>query len=195
MMNNYPIIAIEGIDGAGKTTVARILADELGYLYLKTPDKPFVDIRSHFDHKSADPRSRLHFYIACLWDAYNKALRASNFSGVILDRYILSTYAYHKILCNGSCDVDGIISLSAPPPADLNIHIKISPATAAKRILDRSIEISGDHFERDFILQCKVNEIMEKRADVSVHNEKCNIDDTVESCRLLIASKSLQEVV
>lgn len=31
------IIAIEGMDGVGKTTISKILANELGYLYVDKP--------------------------------------------------------------------------------------------------------------------------------------------------------------
>jgi thymidylate kinase len=137
-MKRFPIIAIEGIDGAGKTTVSRLLSDELGMKYIKTPTKELNSFRCFFDNSNTDPNARLHFYISCLWEAYNEAIQSARYCGVIFDRYICSTLAYHSVLCKNSDKVSEILKISAPPAADLNILLKIDVNTAAKRIKSRN---------------------------------------------------------
>jgi thymidylate kinase len=179
---NIPIIAIEGIDGAGKTTVAGLLAKQLGMLYLKTPDKPYSQIRNYFDSKNTDPRIRFHFYIGCLWDAYLKAAAVAEFNGVILDRYILSTYAYHEALCGGDCDVKSIMEIAAPPKADLKIMLKVDMSTAVSRVIKRGEFSSGRELERNVIIQSRASELMENMCEVVIRNERVPIFTTVEMC-------------
>lgn len=185
-MKRHPIIAIEGIDGSGKTTIAKILSKELGMLYLKTPDKPFSFIRKYFDQKSTDARARMHFYIGCLWDAYLKAARESNYQGVILDRYILSTAAYHSVLCGKSYDAKKIIELTSPPSADLNIFLKTDIYTSQKRILERCTENCDSALEKDIKFQEKVSAVLEQLADITISNENREISDTAGECKYFI---------
>lgn len=185
-MKRYPIIAIEGIDGSGKTTIAKILSEDLGMLYLKTPDWPFSSIRKYFDQKCTDARVRMHFYIGCLWDAYLKAIRASKYQGVIFDRYILSTTAYHSVLCCGRYDAKKIIELSSPPPADLNIFLKTGINISQRRIIERGTENCDSEFEKDIRIQEKVSTVLEELSDVTICNENRAVTETAEECKLFI---------
>lgn len=185
-MKRHPIIAIEGIDGSGKTTIAKLLSEELGMLYLKTPDKPFSLIRKYFDQKYTDPRVRMHFFIGCLWDSYIKAFRASMDQGVILDRYILSTAAYHSVLCGKNYDAKKIIELSSPPTADLNILLKADIYTSQKRILERCAENCDSELEKDIGFQEEVSKVLEEFSDVTICNENRAVTETAEECKLFI---------
>ena len=190
MKNLHPIIAIEGIDGAGKTLVSKQLALELNGKYIKTPDTQFSHIREHFDAPCVDPRARMHFYIACLWDAYRKAARVAEFKPVIFDRYIMSTYAYHKALCNNSREIDLAIEFSAPPSANINILLWVSPETAAKRLKKRGRNPSGDRLEQDAGLQLKAAEILVSSCDAIIDNDRTCLSNVVQHCIRLIRNIS-----
>lgn len=186
-MNNLKIIAIEGIDGSGKTTIANILSEQLGMLYIKTPDTPFNLIRKYYDESSCDPIIRMHFYIGCLWDVFRKSERAHGFNGIILDRYTLSTIAYHSVLCGNNHDVKKIINISAPPAADMNIFLKTGIKTAQCRINKRAAFTGYDsELEKDIELQKKVSALLEDLSDVTILNENRTVSDTTEECKHFI---------
>ena len=44
-------IAVEGMDGSGKTTLSKILADKLGYGYVHKPFKFLFETLNYFFHK------------------------------------------------------------------------------------------------------------------------------------------------
>ena len=39
------IIAIEGMDGSGKTSISKIVANKIGYKYLDKPIEKFLNIK------------------------------------------------------------------------------------------------------------------------------------------------------
>lgn len=82
------LITIEGLDGCGKTTVARMLARATGFAYICTPGYPYENIR---EDAAKDIFSAFHFYIS---SCYN-ASRLSERGDFICDRYIHSTVAYN----------------------------------------------------------------------------------------------------
>ena len=90
-------IAFEGIDGAGKTTLAGMTAHTLGYSAMNSvPD--FLRPALMGVSRSNSPLSTFHFFSLC------NSLRSKEIeeqilkTGVIIDRYIFSTYAYHRLM-------------------------------------------------------------------------------------------------
>ena len=98
-MNNKYIIIFEGLDGTGKTTIAKALAEKLNLQYFKNsmhgldsmPEK-YKD-RAYFDNllKYQAPLT-LAFLRQCLFKE----------KGIILDRFIPSEFAYGMALRNGT---------------------------------------------------------------------------------------------
>jgi len=91
-------IVIDGIDGAGKSTVAEMLASTLGYQYLKSPGKEFSGVREYFENPDL-MLARFYFYAATtlyLSETIRQELSAGN--SVVCDRYIYSTIAYHRAM-------------------------------------------------------------------------------------------------
>ena len=93
----YPFICVEGVDGVGKTTVAKELASALGGVYYKTPPEPFSSIRTLVDH-GAPSEARFHFYVSSVIWASREISRILFERPVVSDRYIYSTLAYHRVL-------------------------------------------------------------------------------------------------
>ena len=55
----FPFIAIEGIDGVGKSTCAKLLAEKMSAYYYKTPSGIFEKVRTTIDI-SVDPYTRVY---------------------------------------------------------------------------------------------------------------------------------------
>ena len=87
-------IALDGVDGAGKTTVSERLAHELGATYLRTPGEGYRLARKHVD-SGASPVAKLLFYVSSVVDASHQATLIRNSKPVICDRYIWSSLIPH----------------------------------------------------------------------------------------------------
>ena len=60
-MERFPFIVIDGIDGVGKTTVAKMLVRQTGACYYKTPSGIFEKMRLDID-VDGDNESKFFFY-------------------------------------------------------------------------------------------------------------------------------------
>lgn len=95
MINGNKFIALEGIDGSGKTTVCQILSKKINAENYKTPSWPFSDLRDVID-KTVDIKSRFFFYLSSVIHASSEIARLLIHKHVVCDRYILSTLCYHR---------------------------------------------------------------------------------------------------
>jgi dTMP kinase len=146
-MKKKLFIALEGIDGSGKSTQQSLLAGKLreAGIRVHTTSEPTDSrigrlIREIFQHKlDADHKTIAALFVA---DRLDHLLNKTNgmlkkweegFS-IIADRYYFSSYAYHGT----HMDLDWVInanSLSAELlRPDLNIFIDIQPETAMHRL-------------------------------------------------------------
>jgi dTMP kinase len=144
---NNRLIVFEGIDGSGKSTQAKLLADQLiaeGCKVYSTfePTKSRIGsiIRDIFTHKmEADHQTIAALFLADRLDhIQNKETgmlkKLEEGYTVICDRYYFSSYAYHGV----HVDIDWVIqanSLCASllRPA-MNIFIDVLPQVAMQRI-------------------------------------------------------------
>lgn len=86
-------VTIEGIDGAGKSTVVRMLATRLGAVCIKTPDERFSTERQLVERQGS-AEEKYAFYLRSL-EAQQVEINALLETGpVICDRYVHSTIAY-----------------------------------------------------------------------------------------------------
>ncbi len=87
-------VCLEGVDGVGKTEISKRLAEQLGYRYYKSPGGKFASARSIVDD-DVDPLTRYFFYRAATQYDSRKIAQILQSSGVVCDRYIYSTFAFH----------------------------------------------------------------------------------------------------
>ena len=146
MKKNF-FIAFEGLDGSGKSTQVKLLAEKLKGQGLKiystaepTNSRIGHIIRDIFKHKmEADHRTIAALYAADRLDHLTNKTdgilkKMEEGHTVITDRYYFSSYAYHGT----HMDMNWVInanSLSADLlRPDLNIYIDISPEESMKRL-------------------------------------------------------------
>jgi len=154
------LIALEGIDGCGKSTQARLLADRLGALLtfepgatalgvslrtlLLDPDRPVVDEHTEALLMAADRAQHVA-------EVVRPALERGTW--VVTDRYAASTLAYQGYgrgldLAELSLLIEWATGGLAP---DLTVLVEVDPAVGQARrsgsVEDR-MELEGDGFRR-----------------------------------------------
>lgn len=147
-------ITLDGVDGVGKTTVSKALAEALGAVYFKSPSSPFDKMRADVD-KVADPLTRYFFYRSATQHD-SKIIRGLLDEGksVVCDRYIYSTYAYHLAMDQRVSDIFEMSGLVQP---DFRLLLTASHEVRWKRISARFADQSYDkHLERNHALQQEV---------------------------------------
>lgn len=131
------IIAIEGMDGVGKTTVAKSIEKEFNFKYVKEPLKELFEIDDRHIEKISkkifDKDSKLISWYLALGDIY--ALEEYKNDNIVLDRHTLLNYYW-----NGNEKSEEIfntqIKLFGKP--DLTIVLYASPKVRIKRISNRN---------------------------------------------------------
>lgn len=147
MSRSNLFIALEGIDGSGKSTQSKRLAEtltEMGHkvytTFEPTDSRIGVMIRDIFSHRmEGDHRVIAALFVA---DRLNHLLNSQDGIlkkldegyTVITDRYYFSSYAYHS----AHMDMDWVIKANALSVEllrpDLNVYINISPEVSMERI-------------------------------------------------------------
>ncbi len=176
------LIAVEGIDGAGKTTISQYIAEllkkkGLEVVILKEPSNSEYGrkIRESDERLPAEEELRL-FILDRIVDVRENILPALR-SGktVVMDRYYYSNIAYQSARGLNGDEIKKVNEEIAPKP-DLVILLDVNPEISLSRIQKRK---KLTPFERVEYLK-KVREIFLKYAD----------DKTV----IVDANKSLEEV-
>ena len=140
-------IAFEGIDGSGKSSQVKLLAEKLSsdghkvYTTFEPTDNPIGKmIRSVFSHKMvADEKTIAGLFLADRFehllnqtDGIIKKL-AEGYT-VITDRYYLSSYAYHGVHMPVEWVIEANRLCAELKRPDVNIFIDITPEISMERI-------------------------------------------------------------
>ena len=175
-MKKNLFIAFEGIDGSGKSTQVKLLADKLESNGLKvyTTCEPTTGpigrmIRDIFNNRMEGD----HRTIAALFAADRLEHLLNRTDGilkkleegftVIIDRYYFSSYAYHSV----HMPMDWVIEINRLSAEllrpDINIYIDISPEVSMQRIAkDRSSTEIYETLENQKNVYAKYNEAFDR---------------------------------
>jgi dTMP kinase len=151
-------VTFEGIDGAGKSTQARLLADALGpgTLLLREPGGTPAGERVREILKDPElelsPRAELMLFLAARAELVERVIRPAIESGrdVVCDRFCDSTVAYQGVargLGTGTVRELNEIAVAGCMP-DRTVLLRVAPAEAARRGQGRG-GFALDRFERE----------------------------------------------
>lgn len=90
---------VEGVDGVGKSSAVRLAAARRAdFVAMKTPPERMGSLRRFYD-KNSCAEARFFFYLSAVAEQSNEIRAALSEKNVCCDRYLLSTIAYHSVMC------------------------------------------------------------------------------------------------
>lgn len=138
-------IAVEGLDGCGKSTFARHLATALGAELLQTPLNLDPAVRTAMEaHCARSPLARMMFYGATVVAAtagIRDALAARR--SVVVDRYWLSTVVYHRVM-GSACLLEEVADELPIPDFTAFLHAPLE--VRSQRIRGRGLTTEADRW-------------------------------------------------
>jgi dTMP kinase len=173
-------IAIEGVDGVGKTTCAKLLSKIIPAHYYKTPPNAFIPLRERAESLNAE--ARFLFYLCSVAWASQDIKELIKNEPVICDRYIFSTLAYHKAL---GVDVStaSLNKLSILMP-DISICLLAQSDKCSERLKKRGSTSSTDRrLEEDKRLQQKISNAFTLLPMVFVETTNLSLEEV---CTLIL---------
>jgi thymidylate kinase len=120
-------IALEGLDGTGKSTIGQMAADKLGGVYYATPPALYKAARELVDTAATDI-DHYRFYVGAV-RAASTELATLEAPLVIIDRYWMTTIAYHRAV---GIDAD-LADFGAIVQPDFTIFFDASTDVLAER--------------------------------------------------------------
>lgn len=181
-------ISLEGIDGSGKTTQARRLADSLGSdtVFVREPGgtAPGERVRELLkDPKlEMDPLAELLLFCAARAQLVAEVINPAREAGldVVCDRFSDSSIAYQGVARGLGADrVESLCDIATGGVwPDLTLFLRLHPEVAAERIAAEGR--AADRFEEEgLVLQTRVAEAYEEVA--ARHPERVRVVDASQS--------------
>lgn len=127
------LIAVEGLDGTGKTTLSRALASALGARWTTTPGPGLRGVRGTLEAAFVGvPRARSVFYASTVLAVSERVdVHLASGRDLVVDRYWLSTWAYGQL----GAEPPPLDALEAVVrPADVTVFVDAADEVRATRI-------------------------------------------------------------
>ncbi|MCX8167355.1 MAG: dTMP kinase [Candidatus Micrarchaeota archaeon] len=163
------LIAIEGIDGAGKTTLARLVAKEFQMKVQAFPTKRFKLIKDYLQGKKSFSKENL--FLLFLTDI---SINSTNARNTIFDRYVYSTLAYQNSIFSLK-EAETIFQKLNLLKPDYVIFLNLDLKIAMERIKKRKRKVSV--FEKkEFLKEVRKNYMEMYENQFYVHNRWIKLD-------------------
>lgn len=152
-------VVLEGIDGVGKSTVTRLVAEILNFVPYATPPKEYMERRREID-LNGSPQQKFKFFRDGVVVAGTEIRQLiSEGKSVICDRYWMTTYVYHKVI-GVQVTEDDFSNLLQP---DLTILLTASPEHQLQRLIERGMSINDTQMvPRNLQLRQEYDELFSK---------------------------------
>lgn len=183
MKPKHVFISLDGVDGVGKTTVAKLLATDGSFQYYKSPAGPFAQLRKEVD-AHATPLERYCFYrLATQFDSVqiSQLLKTNS---VVCDRYIASTAAYHIAMDARIRVIHNELGLLKPHFAFL---LDARSEIRDKRLLERAKVSSDIEIERNSAFLDRVAEIFKSLSLIYVDTSDTTPEEVAMTIKRIVA--------
>jgi len=136
-------IVIEGMDGVGKTSITKLLAEYLDGITYKVPPYELSDIRTHID--DSNQYSKFFYYLSATYYASERILSIiSSGKNVVCDRYYQTTFSAYDDDVISLVNTEQIINNFYKP--DFCFLLTVSEEERLKRLNKRGY-LSEDDIE------------------------------------------------
>ncbi len=129
-MDKNKLIVVEGVDGTGKTSIAKALAEKMHGFYYHSPSQ-----KIKFLHKLANASPAIFRYLYFWLGNYISSVEFKKLlkqQSVIVDKYIYSTSAFHSVMLNKSLSLQKRLLLP-----DFIVYVKADFEEIDRRINNR----------------------------------------------------------
>lgn len=192
----HMFVVLEGIDGSGKSSVAKIVAEKISGRYFRTPAPEMADAvvqtangpspMRRYIEDLGDVVTRYLYYLLVTAHASVQIKEMLKTSHVVCDRYLFSAIAYHQAIDPTLKEFSSApLALLEP---DITLHLTVSEEEQVRRIGGRGIDATGNSGWRDRDL-----ELLKRVADeyalldvCEVSTSEKTIDQVVSDCLELL---------
>lgn len=176
-MNTF--VSIDGVDGVGKTTVAKLLAAGGDFQCYKSPSGPFEALRKEVD-KYASPIGRYCFYRLAVQHDSQEIVKLLEKGSVVSDRYKASTLAYHLVLNPRIREIhqeDGLLRPTFPILLSARDDVRI------RRLEERRIKegraVSDIKLEDNIVVMNSVSDVFRSLNLIEIDTSDMTADEVV----------------
>ncbi|XP_050388609.1 UMP-CMP kinase 2, mitochondrial isoform X2 [Patella vulgata] len=190
----FPFVVVEGLDGAGKTTLTGILQKKLGAVLYCTPPPIIGHLRKHFT-SLPEIIARAYYQVGnCI--VARQILEECQSKAVIMDRYWHSTAAYGIANETSLTDMPpaGHCTYNWPPSLlkpNIVLFLSVTEETRQKRMTNRHGEMTFEEkvLDSDIVFRKRLYEAYKRFVDPACLEIDANgsVDSVVE--KTLIALK------
>ena len=183
MSSQHMLISIDGVDGVGKSTVAKLLAADGTYHYHKSPSGEFARLRAEVD-LHATPLERYCFYRLASQHDSAQIVELLRTTSVVCDRYIASTAAYHFVLDPRTRLIHDESTLLVPHFAFL---LEARSDVRRDRMTKRATITSDMALERNGAFLDQVNEVFQTLGLISIDTSDITAEEVVTTIKSILA--------
>lgn len=127
----HVLICFEGIDYTGKTTIAKIVADAVGAIRGPRVASGYEKEEAEI-HKNPDHLARFSFFVKEIAARSTEVCQILERAPVVLDRYLLSVFAYHNVIVGRR--LEGEIETSGMRQPDLTALLTVDGVMLRRRM-------------------------------------------------------------
>lgn len=180
---SHIFVSIEGVDGVGKTTVAKLLAADGAYHYHKSPSGVFAQLRGEID-LHATPLERYCFYRLAVQSDSAQIAQLLQSTSVVCDRYKATTAAYHFAMDPRIRQIHEESTLLVP---HFSFLLEARSDVRKDRMIKRATITSDTALERNSALLDRVNEVFRTFGLISIDTSDTTTEEVVAVIKRIVA--------